>query len=309
MDGYFIFSSTGHIIAQIPFFSNLLEKSFFLSPIAALIFLIICFYNHNLNIISINKIDAQTLITYNGKNMRSTCCTKHRFLLHTEIVIAEALKERSNSMTPTETYYENLAKVTMKSLERRQFECHYCKTAQDAVTLASQLVPAGSTVSFGGSMTFSESGMADTLNQRSDITLLDRSKAGSPEEIKEIYHKSLNADYYFMSSNAITADGELVNIDGTGNRLAALIYGPEHVIILAGMNKVCPTLEEAVSRVKNVASPLNANRLNRSTPCAATGLCSDCLSPDCICSHTVITRRSAPAKRIKVILIGEALGY
>ena len=112
-----------------------------------------------------------------------------------------------------------------------------------------------------------------------------------------------------MSSNAITAEGELVNIDGTGNRVGALIYGPEHVIILAGMNKVSPTLEEAVSRIKNVASPLNANRLNRNTPCAATGLCADCLSPDCIWSHTVITRKSAPEKRIKIILIGEPLGY
>ena len=212
-------------------------------------------------------------------------------------------------MTPAETYYENLAKTTMKNLEKRHFECHYCKTAEEAVTLASELVPSDSTVSFGGSMTLAESGMADALRQRDDITLLDRSKAGTPEEVKEIYHKSLNADYYFMSSNAITAEGELVNIDGTGNRVGALIYGPEHVIILAGMNKVSPTLEEAVSRIKNVASPLNANRLNRNTPCAATGLCADCLGPDCICSHTVITRRSAPEKRIKVILIGESLGY
>lgn len=212
-------------------------------------------------------------------------------------------------MTPAETYFENLAKTTMKNLEKRHFECHYCKTAEEAVTLASELVPSDSTVSFGGSMTLAESGMADALRQRDDITLLDRSKAGTPEEVKEIYHKSLNADYYFMSSNAITAEGELVNIDGTGNRVGALIYGPEHVIILAGMNKVSPTLEEAVSRVKNVASPLNANRLNRNTPCAATGLCADCLSPDCICSHTVITRKSAPEKRIKIILIGEPLGY
>lgn len=212
-------------------------------------------------------------------------------------------------MTPSETYYENLAKTTMKNLEKRHFECHYCKTGQEAVKLASELVPSDSTVSFGGSMTLAESGMADILKQRSDITLLDRSKAGSPEEVKEIYHKSLNADYYFMSSNAITVEGELVNIDGTGNRVGALIYGPEHVIILAGMNKVSPSLEEAVSRVKNVASPLNANRLSRNTPCAATGLCSDCLSPDCICSHTVITRKSAPEKRIKIILIGEPLGY
>ncbi|EOS26082.1 hypothetical protein C806_01298 [Lachnospiraceae bacterium 3-1] len=212
-------------------------------------------------------------------------------------------------MTPTQIYYENLANTTMKNLKKRHFECHYCKTAKEATELAITLVSSGSTVSFGGSMTLAESGMADRLKELDDITLLDRSKANSPEEIAEIYHKSLNSDYYFMSSNAITSDGELVNVDGTGNRVAALIYGPKNVIILAGMNKVAPSLEEAVSRVRNVASPINANRLNRQTPCAATGLCSDCLSPDCICSHTVITRRSAPADRIKVILIGESLGY
>jgi len=112
-----------------------------------------------------------------------------------------------------------------------------------------------------------------------------------------------------MSSNAISVTGELVNIDGTGNRLAALIYGPSNVIILAGMNKVMPTVEAALSRVKNTASPINAIRLSRNTPCAVTGICSECQSPDCICAQTVITRRSNQAGRIKVILIGEELGY
>ena len=118
-------------------------------------------------------------------------------------------------MTPIETYYENLAKTTMKNLEKRHFECHYCKTAAEATELAMSLVPSGSTVSFGGSMTLAESGMDDLLRQRSDITLFDRSKASSPEEIAEIYHKALHADYFFMSSNAITSGGELFNIDLT----------------------------------------------------------------------------------------------
>ena len=112
-----------------------------------------------------------------------------------------------------------------------------------------------------------------------------------------------------MSTNASTLDGQLVNTDGTGNRVAALIYGPENVIIIAGMNKVAATLEEAESRVKNIASPPNAIRLDRKTPCALTGSCHDCFAEGCICSHTVITRRSAIKGRIKLILVGEELGY
>ncbi|MCI8300393.1 MAG: lactate utilization protein [Lachnospiraceae bacterium] len=212
-------------------------------------------------------------------------------------------------MTPVKTYYEKLAATAMKNLQLRQIEAHYCPTAKDAAELALSMVASGSTVSFGGSVTLTESGMIKALQSREDLTLLDRSKARSEEEVAEIYHKSLNADYYFMSSNAISVTGELVNTDGTGNRLAALIYGPSNVIILAGMNKVTPSVEAALTRVKNTASPINAIRLRRNTPCAASGVCSDCQSPECICAQTVITRRSNQANRIKVILIGEELGY
>ena len=127
--------------------------------------------------------------------------------------------------------------------------------------------------------------------------------------VTKIYHKALCADFFFMSTNAITADGELVNIDGNGNRLAALIYGPEHVIILAGMNKVVRNVDDAISRVKNIAAPANGVRLNTSTPCAITGICHDCFSPSCMCSHTVVTRRCSTPGRITVLLIGEELGY
>ena len=178
-------------------------------------------------------------------------------------------------MTPTNTYYKRLAETIIKNLERRQMQAHYCPTAAEAVTLVTELIPGGSLVSFGGSMTLKESGMTEALNQRQDITLLDRSKAGSPQEVSDIYHKALSADYFLMSSNAICTSGELVNIDGTGNRLA----------------------------------PINAIRLERNTPCAVTGACSDCQSPDCICAQTVITRRSMTPGRIKVILIGQELGY
>jgi hypothetical protein len=112
-----------------------------------------------------------------------------------------------------------------------------------------------------------------------------------------------------MSSNAITMDGKLVNIDGRGSRLAPFIYGPDYVIVLSGMNKVVRDEESAVERVKHLASPINCIRLDRETPCTKTGECSDCLSPDCICTHTVITRRSHVEGRLKVFLIGEELGY
>ena len=212
-------------------------------------------------------------------------------------------------MSPKETYYETTAATIIRQLEKRQMEGYCCKTSKEAVTLAASFLPPNATAAFGGSMTLEETGMLAFLREKEDLTLFDRSKAKSPEEVPEIYAKAFTADAYFMSTNAITTDGQLVNIDGTGNRVAALIWGPKQVIVLGGMNKVCPTLEDAYRRVKNIASPPNCIRLNRKTPCAATGICGDCLSPDCICSQTVLTRRSGIPGRIKVILIGEQLGY
>lgn len=212
-------------------------------------------------------------------------------------------------MEPKKQYYRNLADTILKNLEKRQIEGYYFDTSEEAVKKASSFLTPGCSVGFGGSMTLNESGMMDALVNNPDITLFDRSKAKNAEETKEIYRKCLTADYFFMSTNAITADGELVNIDGNGNRLAALVYGPEYVIILAGMNKAVRTVEDAISRVRNIAAPPNGNRLNKETPCAITGVCKDCLSPGCMCSHTVITRYCGTPGRIKILLIGEELGY
>ncbi len=212
-------------------------------------------------------------------------------------------------MEPKKQYYKNTAETIIKNMKKRQIEGYYFETSREAIEMASSLLKPGASVGFGGSMTLNESGMMDALLNNPDITLYDRSQAKNAEEIKEIYHKSLSADFYFMSANAITTDGELVNIDGNGNRVAALIYGPEYVIILAGMNKVVRNTQDAVSRVHNIAAPPNGNRLNKQTPCALTGVCGDCFSPECMCSHTVITRRSGVNGRIKVLLIGEELGY
>ncbi|MDD6037204.1 MAG: lactate utilization protein [bacterium] len=209
----------------------------------------------------------------------------------------------------TKKTYALQAQTIIKALERRNMKGYYCDTCYEAVALADSLIEADSVVSFGGSMTLGESGVMEMLKSRKDITLLDRSNAKTPEEASKIYHDALNSDVYFMSSNAITLDGELVNIDGTGNRVAALIYGPEKVVLIVGMNKVVPNVDDGIRRVHNIASPANCVRLNRQTPCGLTGVCHDCLSPDCICSQTVITRRSGVKDRIQVILVGEKLGY
>jgi hypothetical protein len=157
-------------------------------------------------------------------------------------------------------------------------------------------------------MSLVEAGILDTLESVGCYTLLDRSKV-APDQVDDIYRAAFSCDYYLMSSNAVTMDGKLVNVDGNSNRVAALAYGPKHVILIVGMNKIVKNEEEARSRIHNFASPQNAIRLSKSTPCRETGYCHDCLSPDCICCNTVITRNSRHPGRITVVLVGEPLGY
>lgn len=206
-------------------------------------------------------------------------------------------------------YYEKLAATVISNLDKRQIEGHYFPTSKEAVEKALSFLPPNPSVGFGGSVTLVQSGMLDALKADPSIRLLDREAAKTADEKEEIYRSHFSADAYFMSSNAITADGELVNIDGSGNRVAALIFGPKEVIILAGMNKIVPSVEEAINRVRNTATPPNCIRLDKQTPCAVTGRCADCLAPDCICNQIAITRRSGKKGRIKVLLIGEMLGF
>lgn len=204
--------------------------------------------------------------------------------------------------------YENTATAVIKAFEKRGIEGYYCETSKDAVEKVMEMLPKNAVVSFGGSMTLSESGLMDALKE-SGLTVIDRMTAKTPEEARKLYAQTVMADYYFMSSNAITLDGELVNTDGNGNRVACLITGPSNVIILAGMNKLVPDVKSGYERVRNFAAPPNAVRLNTKTPCAALGKCGDCLSEDCMCCEIVITRKSRKKNRIKVLLIGEELGY
>ncbi len=202
----------------------------------------------------------------------------------------------------------NQAATILKNLSRRNIEGYFCETCEEAVQKALSLMPESSSISWGGSMTLTECGLMDAL-KTGNYTLIDRAAATTPEEKRALYAKTVLADYFLMSTNAITMDGELVNIDGTANRVSCLCYGPSHVLILAGMNKVVNNVQAGLDRIRTKAAPPNTNRLGLKTPCSMTGACQDCYSPDCICSQIVITRRSGIKDRIKLILINEDLGF
>ena len=204
--------------------------------------------------------------------------------------------------------YANTAVSVIKNLEKRNMSGYYCETAKEARELVKQLIPAQATVTNGGSETLEETGIMELI-QSPDYQFIDRTAAKTPEESRMLYGKIVTADYFLTSANAITLDGELINVDGNGNRVACLIQGPSHVLVIAGMNKVVPTQEDGIRRVRNIAAPPNAIRVGAQTPCTKTGLCNDCQSPDCICCHTVITRHSRHKGRISVILIGEEYGF
>ena len=204
--------------------------------------------------------------------------------------------------------YRLKAEKIIANLAKRNIEGFYCECSEDAVDMVLSMMEKGSVVAWGGSETLREAGILGAINN-GDYELIDRLVAQTPEERREVFARTVMSDYYLMSTNAITMNGELVNIDGNGNRLAALIHGPSHVIIVAGMNKVCADVESAYKRVKLEACPPNAIRLDRNVPCGRTGTCGDCLSPDCFCNQIVVTRRSGHEGRIKVILVGEELGY
>ncbi len=211
-------------------------------------------------------------------------------------------------MTPKKIYYENLADTIIDKFNKRGIEGYYCENSEAALATAKRFLTPGCSISWGGSETLLEIGLLEDLSS-SDYILYDRGTAKTPEEKHQMYSKIVTADYYFMSSNAITLDGQLVNIDGSGNRVACLLTGPRNVIIIAGMNKIVTDVDIAVDRIRNMATPPNVVRLGKKTPCAETGKCANCLVEDCICNQIVITRRSGIAGRIKVILVGEVLGF
>jgi len=210
-------------------------------------------------------------------------------------------------LQPTKMRYDKAGPKVVEKLNRRHFDAYYCSTREEAIEKVLELIPETDSVSWGGTMTVDELGIKDMLRARGN-TLIDRDTAANMDERMDIMRQGLTCDTFLMSSNAITEDGCLVNMDGTGNRVAALIYGPEKVIVLAGMNKIVPDVEAGIARTRTVAAPMNAQRFPGQSPCRVNGRCADCKSTDSICASLVITRLCKIPGRIHVILIGEDMG-
>ncbi len=212
-------------------------------------------------------------------------------------------------MTPQEERNALLASRLIKNLNRRNMEAFYCETGKEAVQKVSELIEDGSTITWGGSMTIRDLGIPDELRKRGTLQVLDRDLAETPEEKQEIYYQAFKSDVYLTSANAISEDGVIVNVDGNGNRVAAISWGPKKVIFVIGINKVVQTTDAALSRARGIASPINTQRFDIKTPCKIDGACHNCNSPESICSYIHFLRNSRTKGRHTVILVGEILGY
>ena len=212
-------------------------------------------------------------------------------------------------MTPNEQRNERLGAKMVKAMQRRHFDAYYCATASEAKAKVNELIPEGASVTWGGTMTVRDMDIPKMLQERGTLKVWDRDKVETPEEKQEMYLRAFQADYYLSSANAITEDGIIVNIDGNGNRVAAITWGPQHVIFVVGMNKVAQDPEAALKRARSTAAPINAARFDIQTPCQLDGQCHNCNSPQSICNYIHFLRNSSKPGRIIVILVGENFGY
>ena len=197
--------------------------------------------------------------------------------------------------SPKQQYFDKRAEALVKNLQSRHFGACYCATKEEALEKALQLIPEGSKVGWGGAASAQEIGLLQALEE-GNWDAVGRNTAGG-------------VDVFVTGANALSMDGEMVNIDGLGNRVSAIIYGPKTVVVIAGMNKVMDSLEDAITRARTVAAPINMQRFGKNTPCAVTGVCHDCKCEECICNHIVITRHGRPVGRIQFVLVGEELGF
>ena len=211
-------------------------------------------------------------------------------------------------MTPTELRNSMLAEKLITQLKRRHYDAYYCPDRESLLAKIAQLIPEGSSVAWGGSMSIRDTGITKMLKE-GNYEVYDREDVTTAEDKRRMYLKAFDCQYYLASVNAISEDGQMVNIDGNGNRVAAITWGPEHVILVVGLNKVCQDLDAAIKRARSTAAPVNMARFQLPTPCQTDGTCHNCLSPDSICNYISIQRMSHPAHRHIVLLVGESLGY
>lgn len=204
-------------------------------------------------------------------------------------------------------YYEKRGQILVKNLKKRHFDAYYCATKEEALAKALELIPQESVVGWGGVLSAGQIGLLQALKE-GNYRVVDREKTTTPEERHQAAMAAMASDVFITSANGLSLEGEMVNIDGMGNRVAAIVYGPKEILVIAGMNKVSDTLEDAITRARTVAAPLNQQRFGLNNPCTVTGTCADCTSESCICNQILITRHCRPVGRIKFILVGEELG-
>lgn len=198
-----------------------------------------------------------------------------------------------------------LAQKVIKGLESRNMSGYYAESKEEALKIALELIPEGSSVSMGGAMSAHEIGLVEAV-KKGNYNFIDRDVA---EDKRAAMLAGYDADVFLSSANAMTDDGVLVNIDGNSNRVSAIAQGPKKVVFIVGMNKVCSDVDHALKRARNVAAPINAQRFGLNTPCSKTGSCMNCKSPDTICCQFLITRFSRHKDRIHVILVNDNLGF
>lgn len=214
-------------------------------------------------------------------------------------------------MSDLQTWHsDTLGARAVEALTKNNFTAVYLKTRQEAIDHVLALIPREASVGIGGSWTVSvDLGLPAILEDRGNI-VYDHNKPGlSPEDSLALRRKELSSDVFLSGSNAVTLDGKLVNVDGAGNRVAAMIFGPQKVVVIAGVNKIVRDLGEAENRIELIAAPVNNKRLNRPNPCTKTGECQDCQGPTRICNVTTILRRRPSATEFHVIIVGEELGF
>ena len=205
--------------------------------------------------------------------------------------------------------YSKRCQLALTALKENGFEAIYADNSKEALDKVMFLIPKEAKVGIGGSVTVRDIGLVEAIEKQGNTIFMDWRKPIELKEKLKVRKAALTSDVYLTSSNAITLQGQLVNIDGTGNRVSAMIFGPKKVIIVAGANKLVDTLDEAFARIRNIAGPLNGKRLNLKTPCALTGKCTDCNSPDRMCNVTVILEKKPDLSDITIVLVGENLGY